>query len=72
MDDSTLTSKGQVTIPKNIRDALGVTAGDRITFTVMPDGVVIMRARSRSIADLAGMLFEEGRETIPIEKLSLP
>lgn len=72
MEDSTLTSKGQVTIPKSIRDGLGVKAGDRITFTVMPDGVVLMRPKSRSIKDLAGILYEEGREPVPIDKLSLP
>lgn len=72
MEDSTLTSKGQVTVPKSIRDGLGIKTGDRITFTVMPDGVVIMRAKTRSIKDLAGILYEEGREPLPIEKLSLP
>jgi antitoxin PrlF len=72
VEDSTLTSKGQVTIPKSIRDRLGIKPGDRVTFTAMPDGAVILRAKNRSIADLAGILFEEDREPVPIEKLSLP
>jgi antitoxin PrlF len=72
VEDSTITSKGQVTVPKRIRDELGVKPGDRVTFTAMPDGVVIMRAKTRSIDDLAGILFDEGREPVPIEKLSLP
>ncbi len=41
--ESTLTSKGQTTIPKDIRDSLGLKPGDRITFTMMPDGPVQMR-----------------------------
>ena len=32
INDATVMSKGQVTIPKNIREALGVTTGDRVTF----------------------------------------
>jgi AbrB family looped-hinge helix DNA binding protein len=40
--DSTLTSKGQTTIPKDIRDSLGMKSGDRMTFTMLPDGTVLM------------------------------
>ena len=36
-NDATLTSKGQTTIPKAIRDSLSMKAGDRMTFTLMPD-----------------------------------
>lgn len=32
INDARVMSKGQVTIPKNIREALGVTTGDRVTF----------------------------------------
>jgi antitoxin PrlF len=35
---TTLTSKGQTTIPKEIRDSLGMKPGDGMTFTLMPDG----------------------------------
>ncbi len=70
MDDSTVTSKGQVTIPKQVRERLGVKAGDRVTFTVLPDGVVLMRAKVGSIMELGGVLYEPDREAVPIEKLS--
>ena len=68
--DSTLTAKGQTTIPKPIRDSLGMKAGDRMTFTLMPDGAVLMRVKTRSVLDLAGSLHKKGRKAVPIEQLS--
>ncbi len=68
--DATLTSKGQTTIPKEIREGLGIKPGDRITFTLMPDGTVSMRAKTKSVMELAGMLHKKGRKPVPIEKLS--
>ena len=68
--DSTLTSKGQTTIPKPIRDSLGMKAGDRMTFTLMPDGIVVMRVKNKRVADLAGILHKKGRKTLPTELLS--
>jgi len=68
--DSTLTSKGQTTIPKTIRDSLKMKAGDRMTFTLMPDGVVLMRVKNKRVADLAGLLHKKGRKPVPVEMLS--
>jgi antitoxin PrlF len=45
---TTLTSKGQVTIPKLVRDRLGVKAGDEVAFDMSPDGkVTIAKAKSK-------------------------
>jgi AbrB family looped-hinge helix DNA binding protein len=49
---ATVTSKGQITLPKTVRDALGVREGDRVVFRVMEDRAVV--ARSPSLLDLAG------------------
>ena len=68
--DATLTSKGQTTIPKEIRDSLGLKPGDRMTFTLMPDGTVIMRVKSKGVLDLAGLLHKKGRKPVPVERLS--
>lgn len=67
---ATLTSKGQTTIPKEIRESLGMKAGDRMTFTLMPDGTVVMRVKTKSITQLAGLLYKKGRKPVPIEQLS--
>jgi len=68
--DAKLTSKGQTTIPKPIRDSLGMKAGDRMSFTLMPDGVVVMRVKNKRVADLGGILNRKGRKTVPVELLS--
>ena len=67
---ATLTSKGQTTIPKEIRDGLGMKSGDRITFTLMPDATVVMRLKNKSITELAGTLHKKGRKPVPVEQLS--
>ena len=70
MSNATLTSKGQTTIPKEIRDKLGLKAQDRLNFTLMPDGTVIMRAKTRKLLDLAGIANYSG-PVIPIEKMRM-
>jgi antitoxin PrlF len=49
---ATVTSKGQVTIPKAVREALGISEGDRILFRVDRGRATL--ARSRELLDLAG------------------
>ena len=65
---ATLTSKGQTTIPKEIRDSLGLRPGDRMTFTLMPDGTVIMRVKTKRVMDLAGVLHKKRRKPIATER----
>ena len=43
MSTSTITSKGQATIPKRIREFLKVKAGDRLDFVIADDGRVLVR-----------------------------
>ncbi|MGH8226462.1 MAG: AbrB/MazE/SpoVT family DNA-binding domain-containing protein [Steroidobacteraceae bacterium] len=68
--ESTLTSKGQTTIPKDIRDGLGLKAGDRMTFTPMPDGTVLLRIKNKSVMSLAGSLRKKGQKALSTEELS--
>ena len=55
MPTSTMTSKGQVTIPVEIRKELGLEAGDKVSFRKSDQGVVIESARS-AVRRSAGML----------------
>jgi antitoxin PrlF len=69
-NNATLTSKGQTTIPKEFRDSLSMKAGDRMTFTLMPDPTVVVRETTKSVTELAGVLHKKGRKLVPVEKLS--
>ena len=51
-DDATVTSKGQVTIPKRIRDALGLTEGAEIEFVLEDDGSLRVRPRESAMERL--------------------
>ena len=68
--EATLTSKGQTTIPKEIRDSLHMKEGDLMTFTLLPDGTVLMRVKNKSAMGVAGRLHKKGRKALPIEDLS--
>ena len=68
--EATLTSKGQTTIPKEIRDSLSIQEGDRMTFTLLPNGTVLMRVKNKSALDVGGRLHKKGRKALPIEDLS--
>jgi antitoxin PrlF len=67
---STLTSKGQTTIPKGIRESLGLKSGDKISFTMMPDGTVRMRVKNKSVVALGGALRRKGGKRLATQLLS--
>lgn len=70
MSETTLTSKGQVTVPREIRDRLGLASGDRLTFTLLSDGTVVMRAKTRRLLDLAGSLTRPGQPKVTVEQMN--
>lgn len=56
---STVSSKGQVTVPKAMRDALGLRPGSEVVFDLSPDGAVLLRGKTPPTA--AGDRFEAVR-----------
>ncbi len=56
MPTATVTSKGQITIPKAVREELGLTEGDRVAFRVLEDGSVIVEPETVDLLDLEGAL----------------
>jgi len=69
MSTATMTSKGQTTIPKDIREGLNLQPQDQIQFTMLPDKTVIFRVKKRNINELYGSLHDETREAISLEKM---
>ena len=61
MATAVLTSKGQVTIFKEVREALGVGAGDRLEFVETRKGVFEIIAASRDVRELKGMIDRPSR-----------
>lgn len=68
----TLTSKGQITLPKELRTSLGLEAGAKLAFTQLSDGTgtVVMRVKHRKLSELAGLLTRPGQPSVPLEDLS--
>jgi AbrB family looped-hinge helix DNA binding protein len=62
MSTSTLTSKGQVTVPKEIRDRLGLRPGHQLSFEIEPDGKLVVRVKTVALSSLAGMLRRRGKK----------
>ncbi|MFM0169143.1 type II toxin-antitoxin system PrlF family antitoxin [Paraburkholderia sediminicola] len=54
MAESRLTTRGRTTVPAVVRKALGMKPGTRLVWHVMPDGEVLVRAKSNSLLELAG------------------
>ena len=66
---ATLTSKGQTTIPKAVRDYLGLHAGDRIDFVLL-DGKVLLQPATVDVRSLKGILHRPGRKPVTVEEMS--
>lgn len=70
MPESTLTAKGQTTVPQKVRDSIGATPGTRLVWHVTSDGAVIVRAKTKSILDLVGSLKPPKRKHVAIEDMN--
>lgn len=67
--ESAITVKGQATIPKAIREHLGLQPGDRVRFFVHPDGSVVLLPR-RPTSALRGMVKARRRRPVTIDQMS--
>lgn len=64
MSAAILTSKGQTTIPKDIRDGLDLKAGDRLEFHLLSNGSAAMRVKRGTLDDFVGILKRPGRKPV--------
>ena len=69
MPEATVTSKGQITIPAQVRRDLGLTKGSRVSFVQMDNGAYQIIAKTESITSLKGKIRPLGRP-VTIEEMN--
>ena len=69
MPIATVTSKGQITIPKDVRDRLGLEAGDRVVFVLESDKDVVLKPAKTDVRELHGMLQRPARRSRSVEEM---
>lgn len=65
---STISSKGQVTVPADVRRQLGVSAGDKITFVTTDDGKVEVRPMRFTLESVFGSVKALPNESLDLER----
>ncbi len=66
---ATLTTKGQVTIPKAIRDSLKLNTGDKIEIVVTDKREAIIRPVSKKVDEIFCKLYKSGRKAVSLEAM---
>jgi antitoxin PrlF len=69
-DSSTLTSKGQITLPKSVRTRLGLRVGDRVRFRETGEGTVVVEPETSDLMDLFGALEPPRRRHLTVDDMS--
>ncbi|MBI4686579.1 MAG: type II toxin-antitoxin system PrlF family antitoxin [Nitrospirae bacterium] len=69
MSISTVTSKGQTTIPKEIREYLKLHPGDRIDFIIGSEGKVVIEPTTLDVKELEGILYSPSRKKVSVEEM---
>lgn len=65
MQESTVTVKGQTTLPRDVRRALGLESGDRVRYVILDGEVRLLKVRP--VSDLAGMLHRPGLKPVSLD-----
>ena len=70
MPTSTLTSKGQITLPKQVREQLRLHSGSRIDFVIEPSGRVILKPLNSDFRLLKGIVRTRHKRPVTIEEMN--
>jgi AbrB family looped-hinge helix DNA binding protein len=71
-EPTTISSKGQVTVPREVRERLGLQAGDKIAWSMLSNGTIVLRPKTRRLVDLVGILTQPGQAGVTVEEMRLP
>jgi antitoxin PrlF len=69
MQQTTLASKGQITIPKFVRDSLALHAGDKIEFVLTENNEVLLRPVTKKVDEVFGRLYKPDRAAFDIAEM---
>ncbi len=71
MATATLTSKGQITIPKTVRDALQLCEGDKVDFMLTENGEALLKPMTRKVKvdEIFGKLYKSGRKPVSVHQM---
>lgn len=69
MSEARLSSKGQITVPRDIRERLKLKLGDKMRFRVADTGEVVVEAAKYHIDELYGLLRRKGGKPVAIEAM---
>jgi len=67
VQESTVTVKGQTTLPRDVRRALGLASGDKVRYVILDGEVRLLK--SRSVNELAGLLVKSGRKPVSLDEM---
>jgi AbrB family looped-hinge helix DNA binding protein len=69
---TTISSKGQVTVPKDVRQRAGLQAGDKIAWSMLSNGTIVLRPKTRRLPGLVGMLTLPGQPGVSVDEMKMP
>ena len=70
MTVATLNSKGQITIPKQVREHLKLNPGDKLDFVIESEGRVVIRPAKLDVRELKGLLKRRDGKVLSIEEMN--
>lgn len=70
MAESTITAKGQTTVPADVRALIHAKPGTKLVWSVTLDGTIIVRAKTKSILNMAGMLKPKNGKRVSVEDMN--
>lgn len=65
-----ISSKGQITIPKKVRQSLHLHTGDKVAFEISGSNEAVIKPVTKSAAEVFGMLHKPGRKIISVEEMN--
>jgi len=69
MSEARLSSKGQITVPRDIRERLKLKLGDKLRFRVADNGEVVVEAAQYHVGELYGLLRRKGGKPVSVEAM---